>query len=123
MGLLETKALSKITVQDIADACEINRNSFYYHFQDIPALIEEIIMEAPADESAAADETAPNPVASSKQADDSVPAGSSKPAEESVERTPSPKASKVKKMTPSASDVKKTRAAERKPRREKPPQQ
>ena len=45
IGLLETKALSKITVQDIADACGINRNSFYYHFQDIPALIEEIIME------------------------------------------------------------------------------
>ena len=76
-------------------------------------------MEAPADEFAAADETAPDPAASSKQADDSVPAGSSIPAEESVERTPSPKASTVKKMTPSASDVKKTRATEKEAKKRK----
>ena len=85
---------------------------------DEPA-IEAIIMETPADEIAAADETAPDPVASPKQADDSVPAGSSIPAEESVKRTPSPKASTVKKMTPSASDVKKTRAAEKEAKKRK----
>ncbi|KAI4994627.1 hypothetical protein ZWY2020_034268 [Hordeum vulgare] len=52
-------------------------------------------------------------------ADDSVPPGSSIPAEESVERTPSPKASKVKKMTLSASDVKRTRAAEKEAKKRK----
>ena len=43
--LLGEKPLSKITVQDIVDECGVNRNSFYYHFQDIPALTEEIIIE------------------------------------------------------------------------------
>ncbi|MBQ1489278.1 MAG: TetR/AcrR family transcriptional regulator C-terminal domain-containing protein [Lachnospiraceae bacterium] len=43
--LLKERPLSKITVQVIADDCGINRNSFYYHFQDIPALIEEITLE------------------------------------------------------------------------------
>lgn len=38
--LLETKTLSKITVSDITDDCEINRHTFYYHFQDIYDLIE-----------------------------------------------------------------------------------
>ncbi|KAI5012685.1 hypothetical protein ZWY2020_024951 [Hordeum vulgare] len=85
---------------------------------DEPA-IEEIIMDTLADEFAAANETATDPAASSKQADDSVPAGSSIPAEESVERTPSPKASKVKKMISSASDVKKTRAAEKEAKKRK----
>ncbi|KAI5015695.1 hypothetical protein ZWY2020_057085 [Hordeum vulgare] len=85
---------------------------------DEPA-IEEIIMETPADEFAAADETAPDPVASPTQADDSVPAGSSIPAEESIKKTPSPKASMVKKMTLSASDVKKTRAAEKEAKKRK----
>ena len=85
---------------------------------DVPA-IEEIIMEATADEFAVADETAPDPTASSKLADDSVPASSSLPAEESIERTPSPNASKVKKMTPSASDMKKTRVAEKEAKKRK----
>ena len=31
--------------QDIVEKCGINRNSFYYHYQDLPALIEEIIKE------------------------------------------------------------------------------
>ncbi len=38
--LLETKTLSKITVGDITDDCEINRHTFYYHFQDIYDLID-----------------------------------------------------------------------------------
>lgn len=42
MQLLEERALNKITVNDIAMQCSINRNTFYYHYQDIPALIEEI---------------------------------------------------------------------------------
>ena len=37
--------LSKISVRSIVEDCGINRNSFYYHFADIPSLIEEIIKE------------------------------------------------------------------------------
>lgn len=43
--LLNEKPLNQITVKDIVEECGINRNSFYYHFQDIPALIEEIVTE------------------------------------------------------------------------------
>lgn len=42
MQLLEERPLNKITVNDIAVQCGLNRNTFYYHYQDIPALIEEI---------------------------------------------------------------------------------
>lgn len=42
LQLLDERPLSKITVKDIVDACGINRNTFYYHFEDIPALIEAI---------------------------------------------------------------------------------
>ena len=45
MKLLNEQPLSKISVRDIVEDCGINRNSFYYHFQDIPSLIEEIIKE------------------------------------------------------------------------------
>ncbi len=43
--LLEEHHLSDITVKDIVEKCEINRNTFYYHYQDIPALIDEIVKE------------------------------------------------------------------------------
>ena len=43
--LLNEQPLNKIHVRDIVEDCGINRNSFYYHFQDIPTLIEEIIAE------------------------------------------------------------------------------
>lgn len=43
--LLEEKPLGKISVKDIVEACGINRNTFYYHFQDIPSLIEAIVKE------------------------------------------------------------------------------
>ncbi|MDD5923853.1 MAG: TetR/AcrR family transcriptional regulator C-terminal domain-containing protein [Clostridia bacterium] len=45
LRLLQQKKLADITVKDIVNECCINRGSFYYHFQDIPALIEEIIQE------------------------------------------------------------------------------
>lgn len=45
LQLLDERPLSKITVKDIVDACGINRNTFYYHFEDIPALIEAISKE------------------------------------------------------------------------------
>lgn len=41
--LLEEKPYSKITVKDIVDCCQINRNTFYYHFHDIPELLESTI--------------------------------------------------------------------------------
>lgn len=43
--LLEERPLSEITIKDIVERCGINRNSFYYHYQDLPALIEELIKE------------------------------------------------------------------------------
>ncbi|MBP0975507.1 MAG: TetR/AcrR family transcriptional regulator [Oscillospiraceae bacterium] len=43
--LLNEKPLKQITVRDIVEDCGINRNSFYYHFADIPTLLEEIITE------------------------------------------------------------------------------
>lgn len=43
--LLEQRPLSRISVRDIVEDCGVNRNTFYYHFQDIPALLEEIITE------------------------------------------------------------------------------
>ena len=39
---------SKISVKDIVEDCGINRNSFYYHYQDVPALIREIITDEAA---------------------------------------------------------------------------
>ena len=42
LKLVEEKTLDKITIQDIADGCGINRNTFYYHFDDIYSLIEQI---------------------------------------------------------------------------------
>ncbi len=41
--LLQKKPIAKISVKDIVEDCGINRNSFYYHFRDIPSLLEEII--------------------------------------------------------------------------------
>jgi AcrR family transcriptional regulator len=43
--LLNENQSGRITVKDIVDDCGINRNSFYYHYSDIPTLIEEIIKE------------------------------------------------------------------------------
>lgn len=43
--LLEEKPYNKITVQNIVERCEVNRNTFYYHFQDIPDLAEYSIKE------------------------------------------------------------------------------
>ena len=42
MRLLEQKPLDKITVKDIIEECEISRGTFYYYYQDIPALVDEI---------------------------------------------------------------------------------
>lgn len=44
LQLLDEKPFRKITVKDIVERCGINRNTFYYHYQDIPALLEEILI-------------------------------------------------------------------------------
>ena len=41
--LLEERPVKKISVKDIVEDCGINRNTFYYHFADIPALAEEVV--------------------------------------------------------------------------------
>ena len=38
--LLEEKPYKKITVRDIVDRCHVNRNTFYYHFEGIPDLMD-----------------------------------------------------------------------------------
>lgn len=43
--LLKEKPFNKITVNDIAKKCDINRQTFYYHFQDIQDLVEWICVE------------------------------------------------------------------------------
>lgn len=45
LKLLNERPLSQIRVRDIVSDCGINRNTFYYHFHDIPSLIEEMVME------------------------------------------------------------------------------
>ena len=42
MQLLEGESLDKITVRDIVEECEINRNTFYYHYSDIYALLDDV---------------------------------------------------------------------------------
>ena len=37
--LLQTKPLSKITINDIAEDCGVSRMTFYYHFADIYVLL------------------------------------------------------------------------------------
>lgn len=46
LKLLNQRPLNQITVKDIVEDCGINRNSFYYHFADIPTLVTEIIQES-----------------------------------------------------------------------------
>ncbi|MCQ2418061.1 MAG: TetR/AcrR family transcriptional regulator [Oscillospiraceae bacterium] len=41
--LLNERPINKITVKDIVEDCGINRNTFYYHYEDLPSMIEEIV--------------------------------------------------------------------------------
>ncbi|MGI6068966.1 MAG: TetR-like C-terminal domain-containing protein [Blautia sp.] len=43
--LAKKKPLEKITVVDITEDCEVNRQTFYYHFQDIYDLVEWIFKQ------------------------------------------------------------------------------
>lgn len=40
LELLATKPFKKITVSDITERCGVNRMTFYYHFEDIYALLD-----------------------------------------------------------------------------------
>ena len=42
-NLLQKIQLNQITVKDIVTDCGVNRNSFYYYFEDIPSLLTEQI--------------------------------------------------------------------------------
>lgn len=42
LRIIGKKPLDKITVRDVVDDCGINRNTFYYYFQDIYAVLEEV---------------------------------------------------------------------------------
>lgn len=39
-SLLQKKTLNKITIKDIVDDCGVNRQTFYYHFQDVYDLVD-----------------------------------------------------------------------------------
>lgn len=43
MMLLSEKSFDDISVKDIVNECGINRNTFYYHFSDIYALVDEVL--------------------------------------------------------------------------------
>lgn len=48
LKLLNERPLTRITVREIAADCGINRNSFYYHYHDIPEMMEEIVKDEAA---------------------------------------------------------------------------
>jgi len=45
LKLILERPYNEITVKDIVNECGINRNSFYYHYQDMVDLIEDIAKE------------------------------------------------------------------------------
>ena len=45
LAMLEQESLDKITVKDLVDRCGMNRNTFYYYYQDLYALLEELLQE------------------------------------------------------------------------------
>lgn len=45
-AMLKEENLSHITVTSITKRCKISRNSFYYHYTDIPSLLDEVVEDA-----------------------------------------------------------------------------
>ena len=43
LKILQEKSIDKITVKDICELCEINRNTFYYYYSDIYQVLEELL--------------------------------------------------------------------------------
>ena len=45
LKLLDERPLNRISIKDIVEDCGINRNTFYYHFEDMPSLVEAAVLE------------------------------------------------------------------------------
>lgn len=45
MDMLKIQSVEKITVKDICETCEINRNTFYYYFSDIYDVLDSVFAE------------------------------------------------------------------------------
>ena len=45
MKLLDERPMNRISIKDIVEECGINRNTFYYHFADMPDLVEAIVKD------------------------------------------------------------------------------
>ena len=45
LELLNEKPINQISVRDITEGCGFNRNTIYYHYDDIPCLVEEIVID------------------------------------------------------------------------------
>lgn len=45
LQLLEEKSFHSITIAMLAERCEISRNTFYYHYEDIYTLVKEILAD------------------------------------------------------------------------------
>ena len=43
--MLERMPLEKITVTALIKACNIGRNTFYYHYEDIYALLDDLLIK------------------------------------------------------------------------------
>lgn len=43
LRLLTRKPFSKVTVRDIVEECRVNRTTFYYYYQDIYAIVEDLV--------------------------------------------------------------------------------
>lgn len=43
IAIADTTPIEKISVKQITDLCGINRNTFYYHYEDIYALVADIV--------------------------------------------------------------------------------
>ena len=43
--MLNIKPIDKITVKDLVEECGVNRQTFYYHFDSIPDLVEDIVSD------------------------------------------------------------------------------
>ncbi len=45
LKMLNDRPLQQVTIKAIVEDCGINRNTFYYYFEDVPSLLNEIVME------------------------------------------------------------------------------
>ena len=43
--MMEVKPIDKITVKDLVEICGVNRQTFYYHFDDVYDLLEWVFEE------------------------------------------------------------------------------